>query len=138
MEEQLSASQKNSEALKKKNGILIAELKCLKSSKSINEVSSHENEIKSLNFRLQNQEAEKWALNNDLKISQEKTQSLSQQILELQTYQARYQILVSEMEVKRKESSNLSSRMKQIESNQTKVDRLLFLYFRLSRVISSY
>lgn len=120
MEEQLRASHKNTEILKKKNETLMEEVKSLKSSENFGVISP--NEVKSLNTQIQNLEAEKWALNNELKISQEKTQSLSQQILELQTYQARYQILLSEMELKQKESNHLNTRMIEIEANQAKVD----------------
>lgn len=81
----------------------------------------NEVEINSLTAQIQNLEAEKWALNNELKMSHEKSKSLSQQIIELQTYQARYQILLSEMELKQKESNNLGTRVKEIESNQLKV-----------------
>lgn len=137
MEDQLCSSLKNSEILKRKNESLNAEVKSLKSAKNVDMISSNENEIRSLNSQMQNLEAEKWALNNELKISQEKIQALSQQILELQTYQARYQILQVEMDLKQKEFIHLSSRLKETETNQLKsLDSHKLLLIELQQAIN--
>jgi uncharacterized coiled-coil DUF342 family protein len=125
VEEQLAASQKNSESLKKKNDSLMAEVKSLKLSKTVDSIPSKEKESKTLNSLIENYEAEKWALNNELRTSQDKIHKMSQQINELQAYQSRYQILQSDMELKQKESSNLSARMIKMESSHSKVNFII-------------
>jgi chromosome segregation ATPase len=117
MEGQLRTCQKNSECLKKKNESLMAEINSFKISKGVEATP----DTKSLNSQIENLEAEKWALSNELKTAQDKIETMSHQISELQAYKIRYQILQSDMELKEKEASNLSNRMKEMEISQLKV-----------------
>ena len=98
----------------------MTEIKTLKS-KIQESPQTNDQEINLLNSRVQNLEAEKWAMSNESKIIQEKLQSLSQRILELQNVEARYQVLQAEMDLKRKESDELTLKIEEMGKNHTKV-----------------
>ena len=126
MEEELTASKNSAESLKKKNAILMTEIKTLKS-KIQDTPQTNDQEINLLNSRVQNLEAEKWAMSNESKIIQEKLQSLSQRILELQNVEARYQVLQAEMDLKRKESDELTLQIEEMGKNHSKVFGLFLI-----------
>jgi chromosome segregation ATPase len=120
LEEELNASKNSAESLKKKNAILMTEIKTLKS-KIPETPQTNDQEINLLNSRVQNLEAEKWAMSNESKIIQEKLQSLSKRIFELQNVEARYQVLQAEMDLKRKESDELTLQIEEMGKNHSKV-----------------